>query len=268
MSRKAMRTRRWIQSGILILLGLYLLETLLTGEITYYVNVRYEWLAVLAGVILLALGAVNVAALLRERPDETGIDEHKPSIYGQGATSTPSQTGHEHGGVVSWPVLALVALPFALGVLVPARPLGATAISGSGISTSINPTGGSVNFNQVAVPPGERNILDWVRAFSTSSPEEFANQPGDIIGFVYRDIRFAEANQFMVTRFTVSCCVADAVAIGVIVEAESAKEYPSDSWLRVRGKFSVREFDGRRVPVLVAEAVEPATQPERPYLYP
>lgn len=275
------RTRQWIQASILLLLGLYLYETLLTGEIANYINFRFNWLAVLGGTILLAIGVVSVISLLREQPqgahphehDHDQAHEHHEHDDHDGAHvhhHTHDQAhGHDHNAVVSWPVLVIIAVPLILGILVPSKPLGAAAISNSGITTTLGSSLTTLNSQQFTAAPLERNILDWVRVFSASTtPEEFANQPADVIGFVYRDARFAEDKQFMVTRFTVSCCVADAVAIGVVVEAPEAATLEQDSWVRVKGKFQVRDFDGERTPVLVAELVEPTAQPARPYLYP
>ena len=87
------------------------------------------------------------------------------------------------------------------------------------------------------------------------------------IGFVYRDIRLEEG-QFMVARFAISCCVADASAIGVIVQWPKAAALAQDSWVHVKGKFAIQTFDGQRTPILVADNVEPTNQPARPYLYP
>jgi putative membrane protein len=88
-----------------------------------------------------------------------------------------------------------------------------------------------------------------------------------VIGFVYRDPRFAE-NQFMVARFTITCCVADALAIGLVTEADDAADLPDDSWVRVEGTFAEGTLDGDAMPVLVAETVTPIEPPEHPYLYP
>jgi uncharacterized repeat protein (TIGR03943 family) len=119
------------------------------------------------------------------------------------------------------------------------------------------------------VAPTDRNVLDWVRAFNNSANvDEFSGQPADLIGFVYRDIRFKDPAQFMIARFAISCCVADASAIGVITQWPGAAKLAQDNWVHVKGKFAVQTFDGQRTPVLVADTVDPTSQPEHPYLYP
>ena len=262
-----MRTRRWLQAAILLLLGLYLIETLLTGEIAYYIGERFDWLALTGGVVFLLLGIASVSALLRERPD-TEAGHHHDHAHDHHHDHDHAHD-HVHGAAVSWPVLAIFCVPLVLGILLPARPLGASAIGTSGITTSLNVTTGAIESQTFSVAPTERNVLDWVRAFSASpDPQEFIGQPADLIGFVYRDVRFETETQLMVARFAVSCCVADALAIGIIVETSGAAQWPQDSWVRVRGNFTVREFEGQRAPVLVAESIIETAMPDRPYLYP
>ncbi|MGQ9814144.1 MAG: TIGR03943 family putative permease subunit, partial [Candidatus Roseilinea sp.] len=100
-----------------------------------------------------------------------------------------------------------------------------------------------------------------------SDPAAFVGQEVDVIGFVYRDPRNA-SNQFWVSRFVVSCCVADASAIGLLVQADQASTLTLDSWVRVTGRLGLGEFAGERLPVIVPDTIEPTEQPEHPYLYP
>ncbi|GAB4553960.1 MAG: TIGR03943 family protein [Anaerolineae bacterium] len=257
-----MRTRQWLQAAVMLLLGLYLLETLLTGEVAYYINERFNWLALLAGFILIVFGVVQTVYLVSTAetlPSERTKSTNAPRNLMLSAKTT-------HVGTSSWLVIGMVSIPVVLGIFIPARPLGAAAING-GIATSLNVSAASDQ--QFSIAPEQRNVLDWVRAFSAAaSPEEFNGQPADLIGFVYRDVRFDEGNQFMVTRFTVQCCVADALPIGVVVSAKDASQLAQDSWVRVRGTFEVRQFDGHEMPILIAQSIEPTEMPERPYLFP
>lgn len=263
-----MRTRQSIQAAILVLLGLLFLDMLASGEIAYYINERFNWLAGLGGALFLMFGAISAFRLLWQ-PAHEAEQAHDHEHDHDYTHDHDHDHGHDHahGQAVSWPVLAILSLPLVLMIALPAKPLGAAAIgSSASVVTSLS-TNSSPQQYQIA--PAERNVLDWVRAFSASTePDEFAGQPANLIGFVYRDARFDESSQLMVTRFTVSCCVADAVAIGVIVVAPDAAEWQQDSWLHVRGTFQVQEFDGHRTPVLVAESIEAATMPDQPYLFP
>jgi putative membrane protein len=95
----------------------------------------------------------------------------------------------------------------------------------------------------------------------------FDGQQADVVGFVYHDARLAEG-QFLVGRFTVTCCVADAAAIGMIVIWPPAQALPANAWVRVRGAVSAATLDGRPIPLIAAESVEQVAEPDNPYLYP
>ncbi|WP_080831648.1 TIGR03943 family putative permease subunit [Cohnella massiliensis] len=87
-----------------------------------------------------------------------------------------------------------------------------------------------------------------------------------INGFVYRDETMAD-HQFVIGRFAVQCCTADALPYGVMVEAEDASRFGNDSWLRVTGTIGTTEYNGMTIMKLDltnAEEIEPIKEP---YIY-
>jgi uncharacterized repeat protein (TIGR03943 family) len=117
-----------------------------------------------------------------------------------------------------------------------------------------------------SINPLDRNILDWIRAFNSGDDlASFNGQEADVTGFVYRDDTMPE-NQFLVARFTISCCVADSMAVGLPVMWDET--IPQDTWVRVMGRFDLGNFRGEQKPVLLPTNVEVVEQPEHPYLYP
>jgi putative membrane protein len=234
-----------LRALILILTAIYLAQNLARGTLYYYIGPRFGWLAILAVILLIVIAG---AYHLVERREEG----HDPS--------------QEDERTSAWP-LVILALPLLLGVIVPARPLGASAAANRGITTGVAlPNAGqSVT---LSVLPGDRTVLDWARLIADNpDPAALDGQPADVVGFVYRDSRFA-VDQLMVGRFTIACCVADALAVGVMVEADNAAQFPADTWVRVTGRFRAGEFDGEGMPVLLADTVEPVQPPEQPYLFP
>jgi putative membrane protein len=264
------RTRQWLQSALLIFLGLYFLDTVLSGRIAFYINYRFEWLAVLATAVFLLLGVLGVVNLLRE----PAKDDHHEDC-GDNCTHDHAHDhehdhahhGHNHSHVPGWLTLGMVTIPLALGILVPSRPLGASAVGSMGLGTGKGAA--ATDTTTLTIAPEQRNVLDWMRAFySTSTPEEFVGQPVDVVGFVYRDIRLDTDTEFMAARYIISCCVADAAPAAMIVRTDTAADFEQDTWVRVRGRVSMGEFDGQPQPIIVAESIEVTDQPDRPYLYP
>lgn len=230
-------------------LALMLYSKFSSGALAFYINQRFAWL-VLVGVLILAALALTMAHWLIE----------------QRAGMAQAIGGHGHR--LSWPAVILISIPILTGVLVPARPLGASAIASRGIGLSAPGAAGGNPVVAQRVAGGPKNILDWLREFShQADPAAFAGQQVDVIGFVYRDPRNAD-DQFWVSRFAVSCCVADATAIGLLVQSDQAGSLTNDKWVRVTGRLGVGEFAGERLPVILPDMIEPTEQPEHPYLYP
>src|SRR5258706_12670006 len=112
-----MRTRKWVQSVLLLSLGLYFLDNMLTGRIYFYINERFGWLSWIATGIFLALGIVGIADLLREQRatphddhDHAAHEHHDHHDHVEHEHVHDPHAGHQHGAPPSWPILALVGL--------------------------------------------------------------------------------------------------------------------------------------------------------------
>jgi putative membrane protein len=235
---------------ILVLMAIFFAQKLYSGTLFYYIGPRFSWLVLVAAAVLIALaGSFNLA----RGNDTHDHDADHTHVHGRSTASL-------------WP-LAVVALPLALGVLVPARPLGAGAATNRGISTDYA-VSADERGTLLSVAPSSRTVLDWARAMSANpDPTALDGQQADVVGFVYRDPRFA-SDQFMVARFAITCCVADATAIGVVVQSADAAGLAVNSWVRVTGGFEAGRLAGAGLPVLIAADVTPVHPLEQPYLYP
>jgi uncharacterized repeat protein (TIGR03943 family) len=253
------RLRAWIRVVILAATGLYFLYLAAGGSVTHYIAQRFVWLTWLAALMFLLLAGLSSWVLLR-RPLET--DEDHPDL---------AQHDHAHPGESSrlrtWAGLGIVALPLLLGALVPSMPLDSRAMEDQALGDLMSvQTSNSVMIEE---DPMDRTILDWLRVFSQSTDlSSFNGQQAEVVGFVYHDPQLDPAAQFMVARFIVSCCVADAQPIGIVVEWPDTAALREDSWVRVRGVFEVRQFDDLSFPWLIAQDLALVDRPQNPYLYP
>ncbi len=229
----------WLRVAVLFGLGVYFVYNIISGNLANYINARFVWLSYLAAAFFFVLMIGSTIATLRR--DTARHDGTEP---------------------ISWGVIATLAIPLLLGTLVPSEPLGAEAVGG--ISTTAVLGTNEANF---VVSPANRNILDWLRLFgSTDDMTEFNGQQADVSGFVYREPSFPE-NHFMVARFTVSCCVADAYAIGLPVYYVG-DNLTDGEWVQVQGVMQVGDFREDVVPIVQADKLTQIEQPEHPYLYP
>jgi len=258
------RLANLLKAVVLAASGLMFYSKISDGTLAFYINQRFAWLSLVAVVLYLALAMTMVYRATQQRQSQrlAGDFAEFEVIPLQ---ARPDRRAYSHR--TSWLALVLLALPALLGFFTPARPLGASAIESRGIGLAAPDRAGTVIQAQ-RVAAGPKNILDWLREFSRSAdPGAFNGREVDVIGFVYKDPR-ARPNEFWVSRFAVSCCVADATAIGLLVQTEDAGALQPDSWVRVVGRLRAGEFAGESIPIVIAERVERTQQPEHPYLYP
>ena len=87
-----------------------------------------------------------------------------------------------------------------------------------------------------------------------------------MIGFVYYDESLPE-NQFLVSRFVITCCAADSFALGIPVEWNGS-ELKENDWVQVKGPVQVTEWNEQKMPLILAESIEKTRAPDQPYLFP
>lgn len=239
---RAAITQGWLKTALLFALGAYFIWIIASGALTNYISVRFAWLSYVAAALFILLGAFS-AWQLRRSASTRGDGMHAP---------------------LTWTALGIIAIPLVLGTLIPSQPLGADAVD----SVSMNAASANLSAETFTVAPEQRNVLDWLRVFNNATdPTAHNGEPADVIGFVYTEPNMEE-NTFMAARFTISCCVADANAIGLPVVWSSATPLVQGEWVRVRGQIQAGEFRGEPSPLLRAESVEVVEQPQHPYLYP
>jgi uncharacterized repeat protein (TIGR03943 family) len=233
---------RLFQGLMLIALSLFLAGKLINGKLTWYINLRFIPLTVLA-IILLAVMAQMIFTSSRKRNSD---DDHVHTSSGN---------------------LLILLIPILIGVLLPARPLDSSAVDTKGVNVNA-PLIANTTATEFEAAADRRNILDWMRIFNYEKDlTPYLNQKAKIIGFVYHDDRLA-ADQFLVSRFVISCCAADAFAVGIPVQWDGASEFEANTWVQVEGPVEAAEFNGQKTPLVLASSVETVRAPEQPYLFP
>jgi putative membrane protein len=249
-----LRSYRAFQALILAGLGIYLFSKVMDGRILLYINRRFVLLVLLAGLGLLFLAQLVFRErqnIIAHHPEDGEIDDHD----------------HQDRSRQGW-MLWLMALPLIIGVFAPERSLSSGAVQMRGINTSSTLAIRSGSTRALDIPSTQRSVLDWIRAASEVKDGKLvAGEAADVTGFVYHDLRL-EKTQFMVGRFSIACCVADAVAMGMIVSWPEAAALPDNRWVRVRGTIQLVDLDGTLVPGIAAEKIDNIPEPEQPYLFP
>ncbi|MFC5449467.1 TIGR03943 family putative permease subunit [Paenibacillus aestuarii] len=97
--------------------------------------------------------------------------------------------------------------------------------------------------------------------------EHFIGKKIELTGFVYRE-KDLRTDQFIVGRFAVSCCSADASPYGVLTEFPTANNFAKDTWVKVTGTIENGNYNGNDIFTIHATKVEKIPDPKTPYVYP
>jgi uncharacterized repeat protein (TIGR03943 family) len=229
--------RTWSHTRVAIGLGLATWAALFwfllfSGRWALYLSSRVKWV-VPAGAVVLTVVAIGRLATAR-----TGSPE---ALSGRQAWGL--------GAVVLPAVAVLIFQPMTLGAS-----LASTQSLGRGF-VSADLSSGQVTLASVAAAqwsPEARSVLRD-RAGSRVSFEGFVALRGGM-----------PADEFMLTRFIVSCCAADALSVQARVVGAPPGKFQQDQWVRVTGNI----YPVGNEVVVDASEIVPIARPENPYLNP
>jgi uncharacterized repeat protein (TIGR03943 family) len=102
-------------------------------------------------------------------------------------------------------------------------------------------------------------------------PKMYEGKEVSLMGMVESDKEIQKQfgkNFWILFRFVVTCCVADAQPLSVLVESSSIPLIDNDNaWVKVRGRFSVKREGEIEIPLVKASEVHAIKKPDEEYLY-
>jgi uncharacterized repeat protein (TIGR03943 family) len=206
---------------------------LLSGRTYLYLSSRTAWVVPLGAVILTVAVVGRLASARSEHPEPL-----------------PRRTAWGYGFIVLPVVAVLVLPPTALGSFAASRRSLGTGIAAGGPNLA---AGDQVTLASIAA-------AGW----SEDARRALVARAGSQVSFEgIVDRREGQpAEEFMLTRFIVSCCVADAISVQVRVVGAPPGRFQEDDWVRVQGTF----YPVARETVVDASSIEPIPRPDSPYL--
>lgn len=209
---------------------------LLTGRYNLYLSTRTSWVVPVGAVLLTAASLGRLASGRVRSPEPLRARE-------------------------AW-VMGLMVVPVVLVMSLPAATLGQFSVgkranfAGSGFATAVGDIG-----------TGELSLID-VAAGQTSKEGEqaLAKRAGENVDFVGFVTRYPDtpADEFLLTRYIITCCVADATIAQVRVVNVAPGQFQENDWVEVTGPIYPL---GREV-IVQANDVVKVERPSKPYLTP
>jgi uncharacterized repeat protein (TIGR03943 family) len=233
--------------------GIFVLSLYARGALTLYINPTYVWPTTLAGGVLLLVAGARLCQRPALACGHMGCDD----------------CGCAPPGVRLWPYAAL-CVPLLLAALFPPQSLadfsakqrgpqmaGLTAIQGVG----------SVKRVSLSVDTKTFTMQDWVGALSADpNPKDYTGKPVWVSGIVLHDPASMPPGYIMVMRYQVTCCIADARPVGLIVKDTSHGALKDNQWIQVDGSMGATRYQGDSVAVVQPRTIK-VIKAGDPYMY-
>ncbi|AKK11320.1 TIGR03943 family putative permease subunit [Corynebacterium uterequi] len=237
---------------IILALGVVCVGLAVTGTLNNYLQPYFRPLMVLTGAALIGLAVWTLSTLRRAA---------HASATSAAASWTPVKVLSRTSALVAVPVLlVLVAAPDPLGAaMVSASSVGGGQLSAAPAALSANDSSGFAPLGEGVTDIG---LDELYLRHAFGNPEDLNGKTVTTTGFVtpvQEDTQMF--GTFMVARFKIFCCAADAIPVAVIINSAQPAP-PTDSWVSVTGVVTTTENSI----ILNDVTVEPIPAPERPYL--
>jgi putative membrane protein len=234
--RRSWSTSRLAGAAVLAAWAVLFWFLLLSGRDALYLSTRTAWVVPVGAVLLTGASVGRLASARTRTPAPMTLRE-------------------------AW-ALAFMVVPVVLVLALPPATLGSfsagkrAGFASAGIATSAGDAG-----------TGAISLIDVAAAQTTKEGETaLAGRAGenvDLVGFV---VRYADtpADELLLTRYIVTCCVADATVAQVRVVNVQPGAFSANEWVDVKGAIYPL---GREI-IVNASSVVAVPRPEHPYLTP
>jgi uncharacterized repeat protein (TIGR03943 family) len=247
--RKNIKIMPWLDVLAIAAWGILMLKYWATGKLNLLIHPDYFWLVVVASIGLLVVAFFKSKQLLKRRQiiEDTASAQHI-TIFPPGWGSS---------------LLIFTAL---LGFIFTPQVFASQSAMNRSVTELLGPTRSQPQAFRSSVRPEDRSLVDWIRTINVyPEPDKHAGQKVKVQGFVMhpKDMR---KEYFMLSRFVITCCAADAYPIGLPVKLkENSDKYQSDKWFEVEGKMITDTIAGKRHTTIEASSLKEIPQPKNPY---
>lgn len=257
----------------------------LTGKLDQFINIHYQYLAIISMVLALVLGLIQMYFWVKEDPKQ----EH-----------THTHDHHDHDHTMTKPQKAvayiLLVLPIMVGLLFPTVSLDATIVQAKGFQFPVSKESvGDPEMNTQYLQPNtsiyynkedyqkqmdglrkkyiqdgklmvtDDNYLE-VMELIYNYPSEFVNRPIHYEGFLYR----APHNKGdFLFRFGIIHCVADSGVFGLRIVLPEGTTASDNEWFAVDGVIQSEYCEPfqRDLPTVQVAKVKKIDAPKNEYVY-
>ncbi|KAA0547141.1 TIGR03943 family protein [Bacillus sp. BGMRC 2118] len=296
-----------LRALVLLVFCILIFKMHYTGEVTKYINPKYESLSQVASIIFLILFFIQTTRIW------TVKDEHSHHCEDHSCSHDHGNTSFTMRKFVSY---VIIIFPLVTGFLLPPKTLGADIASKKGGMAVISNKQQTTKEVQEEVEPETEDIQEYIPEHTqddslldaplnpnqeTISKEEYDRLIQKLVnsqtvdldeyvfydyyeemhkdinqyqgrsiklkGFVYKEEGFTN-NQLVISRFAITHCVADASIVGYLSEFPDASSLDEDTWIEAEGVIELTTYNDMELPMIKITKWSKVEQPKDPYIYP
>jgi putative membrane protein len=278
---------------ILLTFSVLLFKLHYIGDISKFINPKYEVLSQLASIIFLILFFIQTTRIWSSHHHHHchQDDQHCHHDHGNSPFNTKK--------LISYLV---IIFPLGTGLFLPPKVLDASIADKKGamlILSNQSQNQESVNqkdsmdelpdkpnlsegqkemseeeYNQLIKQLEQKEIIEMndsvYAAFYdeiSMDVEKFIGKKIKIKGFVYKEDGLSP-NRLVISRFLITHCVADASIIGFLTEFSKIPTLDTDTWIEAEGVLDVTSYNGAELPLIKITGWKKINEPKTPYVYP
>lgn len=293
---------------ILLAFSVLILKMHFSGDITKFINPKYENLSMTAAILFMGLFMIQITRIWTTKAKSHHNCSHDDH-----------HCGHDHGDstFTSKKLLSylVIIFPLVTGFVLPAKVLDASIADKKGAMLMLakknqtkTPTENVGDNSPSDTKPEDSQVSD--DNLDTNPPLEGAaeisqdeldkllqqleqSQAIDLNDYVFstyyeeissditkykgKTIKLTGSvykeeglpeNQLVISRFLITHCVADASIVGFLSEFEDAASLSQDTWIEAEGVLDIGLYGGIELPMIKITKWKKTNEPKEPYLYP
>jgi uncharacterized repeat protein (TIGR03943 family) len=262
---------REVQAAVLLVMGIVVARLVLTDAYLGYVKDTLFLPLLASAVVLIVLG---VLSLVRDHEDElapveSGRESEAAAKVDHADHDDQIDLGHGHDHATAPRIGMLMLVPILALLLIAPQPLGSYAASRGGANRVAEPVVALGPLPDPIDGAVQLTLADTVVRALYDPDGPMSGTPVRLVGFVAGE---PDAVGYRLSRFSLSCCAADAAVRQVLVTG-SGREFPEDTWVEVVAWFDGEVYDpdgeggATGVPVLRGIDQRSIEPPISPYEY-
>lgn len=112
------------------------------------------------------------------------------------------------------------------------------------------------------------SIGDWIASFNINpNPQFYKDKKVKVSGFIFKPDILEDIDFFMIARFIIRCCAADATPTGLYVHLPKwYNEFRINQWVEIEGFFEIKNINNIFQPIIKVTKITPIDQPSNPYI--